>query len=357
MRDAIVVEQLDKSYSAHRVLRNLNLGVRAGEVYGLLGPNGAGKSTLLHLLLGFLKPDAGNVWVLGTDDLERARARVGYIPERLRYHMRYTAREYLTYLGMFSGMARTTLPVRVEAELQLVGLSHVADRRLQTFSKGMLQRLGIAQALIHEPALLIIDEPSSGLDPAGQQEMIDLLDGLRQRGQTILLATHMLGEVEALCDRVGVLADGQIVAETAVAALQGPAQSVRLLVTSLSPVQTDRIERLSPAIRCQNNAIVISPASIELQQQVQQLLLDLNVPLVALEPLVRPLEAWYTSAVKRQPLPMFDAPPDGMFAPPGHPDALTTNRDDQTRWANPYTTTTLPAPDVDPERPAEEPPR
>jgi ABC-2 type transport system ATP-binding protein len=218
----LAVEAIDvrKRLGPIRVLDGLTLRVVAGEVYGLLGPNGAGKSTLLHVALGLLRPDGGMVRVLGTTP-ERARARVGYLPERPRYHTHFAPLEYLRALGALSDLSGAALEARCRDLLALVGLSDAASRRLGQFSKGMLQRFGIAQALLHEPDLLLVDEPSSGLDPAGQREIVDLLLALRRQGHTIVMCTHHLGEAHQLCDRVGVLSGGRLAAEVVVASAGG----------------------------------------------------------------------------------------------------------------------------------------
>ena len=154
--DVIEITDLSKSYGSVQVLRGLSLRVAAGEVYGLLGPNGAGKSTLLHLILGFLKPSSGSLRVLGSSNPDSVRPQIGYVPERQRYHTRYTAREYLRFIGEFSGMSGLDLADKVDIELHIVGLMNDADRKMSTFSKGMLQRVGVAQALLCDPALLLI---------------------------------------------------------------------------------------------------------------------------------------------------------------------------------------------------------
>ena len=182
---AIAAVDLHKRYASLQVLRGLTLHVPAGEVYGILGPNGAGKSTLVHLLLGFLRPDSGQVRIFGRSPAA-ARDRLGYLPERVRYHSHFTAREYLQALGAFGDLRGRALADRCRTVLIQVGLAAAADRRIGGFSKGMLQRLGIAQAILHEPELLLIDEPTSGLDPAGQHEMIELVADLGRRGHTIL---------------------------------------------------------------------------------------------------------------------------------------------------------------------------
>ncbi len=311
----IEVENLSKSYDDLSVLQGLTLRVAKGEVYGLLGPNGSGKSTLLYLLLGFLQPSGGRLRVLGKTNLEKIRGRIGYLPERMRYHLNYSAREYLHFLGQFNDMREARLRTRIDEELERVGLSTVANRRLKTFSKGMLQRLGIAQALLDQPELLLIDEPTSGLDPAGQQEVLELLSEVRARGQTILLCTHYLDEIEYLCDRVGILAGGQIAAESEVAQLQGPGTSIAIRVDRLAPELQTRLNRISPAVRCENHTIVLRPNNQPLQAAVLRVLLDEGITILTLEPLERPLERLYLQAVRGATTDITEALPAGLLEP------------------------------------------
>lgn len=306
---AIETENLSKSFDGLVVLRGLDLCVPTGQVYGILGPNGVGKSTLVHLLLGFLKPTMGRLRVLGEGDLERIRGRVGYLPERLRYHLRYTGREYLRYLGRFDDMREPQLRARVDEQLRTVGLLDAADRLLSTYSKGMLQRLGVAQALLSDPELLVIDEPTSGLDPAGQREMLDLLAEIRGRGHTIFLATHMLDEAEQLCDTIGVLFNGKLARELDVRALRTPGHDVVINVASLTPELALRLQRLGPAVHCHGYEISLLPNTPELQARVLRTLLDADVPILALQPRSNALEELYLSIVRAAPGEPPDEPP------------------------------------------------
>lgn len=313
MADVIEIEELHKAYGSLPVLQGVSLRVAAGEVYGLLGPNGAGKTTLIHLMMGFLRPNQGRLRLLGNANLEQVRPRIGYIPERQRYHTRYTAREYLHFLGQFSGLTGVALRQRVERELAVVGLLSAADRSLGTFSKGMLQRLGIAQALLTDPELLLIDEPTSGLDLAGQREVIDLLAGVRDLGHTIFLCTHYLQEAELLCDRVGVLAGGRIAAEARVHDLRNVANSVRIRVGALDPELRARLESLGAGVRCDAQSVRLSPNTPELQATVLRALLDAEVAIMALEPLESPLERLYLWALHS--VPPTSAEARGVFLP------------------------------------------
>ena len=312
---AIQTNNLYKSYDTISVLKGLDLRVPAGQVYGLLGPNGSGKSTLLHLLLGFLKPTQGTIQLFGERDLELVRGRIGYLPERLRYHVRYSAREYLRYLGQFSDIREPKLSERVEAELAAVHLTDVADRRLSTYSKGMLQRLGIAQALLSDPEVLLIDEPTSGLDPAGQREMLDLLAEVRSRNRTIFLTTHYLDEIDTLCDTVGILYAGKLAAELDVQSLRVPGRNVVIKVDRLRPELAETLQRMA-GVRCKGREIALQPNTPALQAQVLSVLLREGVAIISLEPQERPLEDIYLRIVRGEPVELpQQAAPAALAAP------------------------------------------
>jgi ABC-2 type transport system ATP-binding protein len=185
--------------------------VEHGEVFGFLGPNGAGKTTTIKLLLGLHAPSRGVVRVLGQDpSLPATRARIGFLPEVASYHRFLTPNELLLRYGRLSGLSRTLARERTEQVLELVGLADAADRRLAQFSKGMTQRLGLAQALLHDPELLVLDEPLTGLDPLGRRRIRSIIHELRERGKTVLFSSHELSEAELVCDRVGVLREGTL---------------------------------------------------------------------------------------------------------------------------------------------------
>jgi ABC-2 type transport system ATP-binding protein len=191
----------------------LDLEVAEGEIYGFLGPNGAGKTTTMKLLLGLLRPSAGRVEILGEEAGALGhRARLGYLPESPYFYDYLTGREFLDFCGRLCGIADGVRRERVERLLALVGIERAADQRLRRYSKGMLQRIGMAQALVNEPRLLILDEPQSGLDPAGRKQVRDLILRLRDEGCTILFSSHVLADAEMICDRVGIMNRGRLVA-------------------------------------------------------------------------------------------------------------------------------------------------
>jgi len=185
--------------------------VEDGEVFGFLGPNGAGKSTTIKLLMGIIFPTAGSAQILGkpVNDVSMHRD-IGYLPEQPYFYDYLTAAEVLDYFARFHGFSATERKERVQKMLQKVGLETAGKIQLRKFSKGMLQRVGLAQAIVHDPKLLILDEPMSGLDPVGRREVRDIILELKNAGKTILFSTHILSDAETLCDRVGVIAGGQL---------------------------------------------------------------------------------------------------------------------------------------------------
>jgi ABC-2 type transport system ATP-binding protein len=293
----IEIRGVHKSYGSLHVLRGIDLTIARGEAFGLLGPNGAGKSTLTHIILGLLLPDQGSVRVFGSQDIERVSARIGYLPERPRYHTQFTGREYLATLGRLSDLQGDRLEDRIDTVIELVALQTAADRRVGTYSKGMLQRLGLAQALIHEPDLLVVDEPASGLDPEGQSDMATMLQRVHNAGHTVILCTHQLNEVARLCDRVGILINGRLDPIAGVADLHAQGHSVTVRVQDLSAETAQALTNLSDNVRCTRTEIVIFPVTDELQARVLKLLLDDEVPIVAVIPEADALEQFYMRAI------------------------------------------------------------
>jgi ABC-2 type transport system ATP-binding protein len=195
-------------------VRDLTLRVEAGEVYGLLGPNGSGKSTTLKIILGLVSPTKGRTEILGRNSREVAsRAAAGFLPENPYFYKYLTGEETLRFFGKLCALDGRALRQQIEELLHLVGLQNARDRRLATYSKGMLQRIGLAQALINNPRVLVLDEPTAGVDPAGSHEICQLILHLKQRGVTILLSSHLLAQAQEICDRVGILSAGTLVRE------------------------------------------------------------------------------------------------------------------------------------------------
>jgi ABC-2 type transport system ATP-binding protein len=216
MGKMIKIENLVKCYGQVRALDGLSLNVEPGVVYGFLGPNGAGKTTTLRILAGLARPDQGRAWILGKEVSQTgsaARTQIGVLPEEPAFYPWMTASEYLRdFIAPLFGIRATAARQRTKELLEIVGLKEAAKRRVGGFSRGMRQRLGLAQALIHNPPLLLLDEPVSALDPAGRKEVLDLIEGLRGK-TTILLSTHILADVERVCDMVGIVSKGRLIVQ------------------------------------------------------------------------------------------------------------------------------------------------
>jgi ABC-2 type transport system ATP-binding protein len=227
-------------------VRDLNLEVPSGQIYGLLGPNGSGKSTTLKILLGLVSPTRGRTEIFGKDSsLVESREAVGFLPESPYFYKYLTGAETLRFYGKLCGLRGAKLRGRVEELLELVGLTNARDRRLGVYSKGMLQRIGLAQALVQEPKLLVLDEPTAGVDPAGARVIRNLILDLKRRGITILLSSHLLGHVQEICDRVGILANGVLVREGAMHDLLAIENQTDVVLQDASPGLLHEIEVLA----------------------------------------------------------------------------------------------------------------
>lgn len=218
-----------------RAVDNLSLRVESGQVYGLLGPNGSGKSTTIKIILGLLEPTAGTCRVFGVPGGNvEARLDVGYLPESPYFYRHLTGRELVRFYGRICGLSGSALDPRVAEVIAWVGLNEAADRRVGTYSKGMLQRIGLAQALVHDPRLVILDEPTAGVDPVGAAAISELILKLKAQGRTVLITSHLLAQIEDICDRVAILDRGRLMLEGAVRDLVGRADRQALVVEKLS---------------------------------------------------------------------------------------------------------------------------
>ena len=217
---AISIQNLTKIYPIPfkrekvTAVKDLSLAVEPGQVYGLLGPNGSGKSTTMKIVLGLVSPTAGRTEIFGRDSTTvESREDVGFLPENPYFYKYLTGAETLSFYGKLCGLSGARLRERTKELLALVGLEGAAERRLGGYSKGMLQRIGLAQAMVQEPRLLVLDEPTAGVDPAGSREIRDLILDFKKRGITVLLCSHLLGQVQEICDRIGILHEGVLVRE------------------------------------------------------------------------------------------------------------------------------------------------
>jgi ABC-2 type transport system ATP-binding protein len=270
---AVRVRALQKSYRTLRreqpVLKGVDLEVAPGEVVGLIGPNGAGKTTLMSCLLGFLHPDAGEITIDGraNDDLD-VRRRTGFVPERMNFDRHETGRAFLRYMARLAGVPASEADARTRAMLERLAIADAAEKRLSQYSRGMLQRIGMCQALIHDPMFLFLDEPTSGLDPNGVLLVRDLIADQKNRGVAVLLNSHQLAEVEKVCDRVLFLDNGAITRAETLRHVDHIVVAVTLIAGSFDPASVARIAGAEP----QENLVI---ASVETEMQIAELVREL----------------------------------------------------------------------------------
>ena len=262
---AIETRDLSKVFGPKVAVRNLTLEVRRGEVFGFLGPNGAGKSTSIKMLLGLARPTSGEARVLGrrAGDAE-ARRSVGFLPEHFRFHDWLTAEELLDLHGRLCGMGRADLRGRIAELLDQVGLGPHRRKPLRSFSKGMLQRVGLAQALVNRPELLFLDEPTSGLDPHGLRLVRDVIHAERERGATVFLNSHLLGEVELTCDRAAFLKQGEVAATRNLRAQEEEIVSVEARVARLTDAVAQGLGRWAASVKREGGRLrfEVKPAAL-----------------------------------------------------------------------------------------------
>jgi ABC-2 type transport system ATP-binding protein len=282
-----------------RVLDGIDFEIGEGELFGFIGPNGAGKTTTLKLLLGLIRITAGEATVLGHDVRETAfRRHVGYAPEAPYFYEFLTSREILTFYAKLSGVPKRRRSDRVDTVLDQVGLTHAADARLRTYSKGMLQRVGIAQSLVHDPDVIFLDEPMSGVDPIGRKEIRDLIVDLNAAGKTIMMNTHILSDVELICDHVAIIAAGRI-------AYRGPVDGVgeegdREVEATFASLPADHAEELASrfgvSVQGRSDRITVRLPAKRADETVQDAL-ERGASLLELSPVGRDLESMFLKAV------------------------------------------------------------
>jgi ABC-2 type transport system ATP-binding protein len=248
---AISIQNLSKVYPVpfrrERIVavRNLSLEVEPGQVYGLLGPNGSGKSTTMKIVLGLVSPSAGATQIFGRDSRAvESREEVGFLPENPYFYKFLTGEEALHFYGKICGLYGAKLRDRTGELLNLVGLEHARDRRLGGYSKGMLQRVGLAQALIQQPRLLVLDEPTAGVDPAGSREIRDLILDFKKRGITVLLCSHLLSQVQEICDRIGILHKGSLIREGRLDELISIENQTELILENVNPAALAQVRAI-----------------------------------------------------------------------------------------------------------------
>ena len=302
---AIELESLTKVFRAglggRRVtaLSSVDLRVERGELFGLLGPNGAGKTTAVKVLLGLTFPTAGSARLLGIPSSDReSRRRVGYLPEGHRFPGYLTARQTLSVFGRMSGVAPETLRRRVPLLLERLRIAEWADVKVKRFSKGMTQRLGLASALVHEPEVLLLDEPTDGVDPVGRREIRDLLREEAARGTTVLLNSHLLSEIELTCDRVAVLKQGRVAAQGRIADLTRTSPRYRLVASPVDPALLDAFRATGADVERVNGHVELGVRDVAHLNELVDRLRAAGSELTELAPLRSSLEDVFLGLVK-----------------------------------------------------------
>jgi len=295
MPAAIEIDGLTKIYRTSdgdvKAVDSLDLQVEEGEVFGFLGPNGAGKTTTLQMLMSVIFPTAGDAFLLGKPLTDQGvRERIGFLPELFQFHTYLRADEFLDFHARLYGMPAADRDLRVGEALDLVGLSENRKSRLRTFSKGMLQRIGIAQAIINRPKLLFLDEPTSALDPMGRRDVRDLILSLRDAGTTVFLNSHLLSEVEMTCSRVGILNDGKLVRVSDLDSLVEPGHTVEVRAVGIDDETMRSIEELAERVERNDGYLLVTVKEQGMLSELARLIIDSGASLTEFNPRQVPLE-------------------------------------------------------------------
>jgi ABC-2 type transport system ATP-binding protein len=289
---------LKKEFGDKVAVADLTLEVERGEVFGFLGPNGAGKTTAVKMLLGLIYPTAGSAEVLGSPlGDHRLREKVGFLPEHFRFHDWLTAREFLNLHGNLYHMESEQLARRVPELLELAGLAEHAEKKLGAYSKGMLQRVGLAQALLNDPDLVFLDEPTSGLDPVGRRLVRDIIRDLSEKGTTIFLNSHLLSEVEITCDRVAFIRHGEVLATSSLQTLVEGELTVEVRARNLSPEVIAGLSRWSQNVRADGEHLSLTLSGEAQIPEINRYLAENGVDVFALRPKQLSLEDLFIQIV------------------------------------------------------------
>ena len=305
MSSKIAVEDLSKTFRVGfwarrvRAVESLSFDVRQGEIFGLLGPNGAGKTTTIKVLLGFVRPTSGRASVSGhVAGTVEARRKLGYLPENPALYEFLKGDEYLVFAARLAGLSRSDARAQAAKLLERVGLAGRADRAIRKFSKGMVQRLGLAQALVGDPETVILDEPMSGLDPIGRKDVRDLILELRKEGRTVLFSTHILSDVEAICDRVGIIVDGRLTDIGALADLV--TKETRAVELTLDAAPGALVEKFAAGARVlqRDRSTVLTFAAEADAREALKAAVDAGVTVVSFTPHRRSLEELFVERAR-----------------------------------------------------------
>ena len=292
MAEAVIsVEGLVKNYRSGmrralvQAVRGLSLTVPKGSIVAFVGPNGAGKTTTIHTILGFLKPTAGQVRVFGEAPGPSVARRIGYQPEIFYTYPFYSAREALRYYGQLAGMSSATLNTVIPPLLDRMGLTDAGKRPISSYSKGMTQRLGLAQALVHDPELLILDEPTSGLDPEGRRLVLDIIGEEKTRGRTVFLSSHILSDVERTCDEVVMVRQGQVVLADRIASFGAASQSWDIEVFGWTPAHAGLLEPSLGTVLQQTDGGAVLRCDVSTKQALLRAIVAANLDIGSVQPM------------------------------------------------------------------------
>ncbi len=299
---AIETQELRKVFGDNAAVKGLTLQVLQGEVFGFLGPNGAGKTTSIKMLLGLIAPTSGRASLLGArlDEpgrIRAVRARIGFLPEHFKFHDWLTADEFLALHGQLYGMPPAALPPRISELLELVGLTPYRAKQLRTFSKGMLQRIGLAQALLNRPDLVFLDEPTSGLDPVGRRLVRDIIHELRRQGTCVFLNSHLLSEIEVTCDRVAFIKHGEVVRVTELKTLNEIQASVTIHAGGLTQQVIAGLAQWGRDVRWDDETITLAVTSEAMLPEITRYLVAQGVDVFAITPQRLSLEELFIQTV------------------------------------------------------------
>jgi len=305
MVTALTIENLHKSFKTGfipkkvKILSGISLDVKKGEIFGYLGPNGAGKTTTIKCILGLIFPEEGEIKIFGQPNLSlQAKEQIGFLPENPYFYDHLTASEFLHFYGQLSTLEKQKKEEKVNSLLYLVGLEQSANLQLRKFSRGMLQRIGMAQTLLNDPSLVLLDEPLGGLDPIGRKEIRDIIVSLKERGKTVFLSSHILQDIEMICDRVAIIVDGQIIN-------QGKLQdliSEKVLFTEVvvSGIEKKDLEGIGEGLSTQGGKTFLKVFDDEKLENVLQLVQSKQGKIHTLIPRKETLEDLFVGIVKQK---------------------------------------------------------
>ena len=301
LNTAIKVNHLTKDYKSVRALDNVCFEVRQGECFGLLGPNGAGKTTFIKILLDLISPSSGLARIFNQPVRnEKIREKVGYLPEKVKLYEFLRGAEFLDYQGKLYGMEYTKRKRQIEKCLKVVGMYEERLRRIGEYSKGMVQRIGLAQALLNEPALLLLDEPTVGLDPISNKEIRDILLKLKEAGVTIFINSHLLSEIEMICDRVAILHRGRLIKIGTKQELTTKGELIELRVEGINDLLMEKIREVSNQVQLEENRITLSPIDAKTISTIPEIIISHGGRLLSLTSRMESLEDIFYRLIKEE---------------------------------------------------------